>query len=147
MLSALVKKYSGEVEFNTKNTDFIINDETGTEKEVEFHGNRIKMEANVENFALSAKTVTLLGREVLINASTGMEMDNDNVTDPIIFQAPVDGLRDPSFTLLGVTVITSGATDFKYFNSLSQLKRRDLVKEEGTLSSGRIIATEVELED
>ncbi len=43
---------------------------------VQFRGNRIKIEATIENIDQLANTVTLLGQTILLNASTEMEDDS-----------------------------------------------------------------------
>ncbi len=70
-------------------------------------------------------------------------------------QGFVDGISDPSFTILGVTIETNGATVFRDENDLvlsrseffARLAQNDLVEASGTESTATTItATEVEFE-
>jgi hypothetical protein len=84
--------------------------------------------------------------------ATRVEREDPN--GEVALRGFVDAVNNPEFMILGVTIQTNGATVFRDENELqitaddffSQAQGR-LVEAEGTLSSGMIIADEVELED
>lgn len=106
---------------------------------VKFHGNRIKIEADVEakeTDTSKPNSVTVLGKKVIINGLTrqdGVSYSGITVEDrleirgylsngvitatrvragevgEILLQAPIEALANPDLTLLGKTVKTTGA--------------------------------------
>ncbi len=112
-------------------------------KKVKFHGNRIKIEANVSSVQPENSTMTLLGKvQVVANGATvgalslssiergdrleirgylwkevmtatRIEQNNGDQGKPVRLQAPVESLDNSSFSLLGVKVTTSITTEFE----------------------------------
>ncbi len=158
---------------------------------IKFHGNRIKMEADVENIDAANNTITLFGQVVLINGATEMKDDSSShegnflfsdispgdrleikayLSDGVIIathlereepsfevklQGPVEMVSDPDLKILSVTVITHSSTIFQGRSEnnitasdfFSQISTGVSVKVKGSLSSGDIIAEEIEIED
>lgn len=81
-------------------------------------------------------------------------LERDDPDSSVTLQGGVDSVAQPNLTILGVTVTTSGATEFRNIDGttmtqgdfLSQAQGK-LVKAEGTLSGGTIVATQVEFEN
>ncbi|TAM09186.1 MAG: hypothetical protein EPN72_03075 [Nevskiaceae bacterium] len=82
-------------------------------------------------------------------------LERDDPDSRVTLQGSVDSVAQPNLTILGVTVATtSGATQFRNIDGtamtqgdfLSQAQGK-LVKAEGTLNGGTIVATQVEFEN
>lgn len=84
--------------------------------------------------------------------ATRLERDDDD--DEVSLRGFVDAVSDPEFTILGVTILTDGATEFEDDDD-SVISAADffaralgrLVEAEGALLNGGILADEVEFED
>lgn len=82
-------------------------------------------------------------------------LERDDADSEVELQGFVDTISDPSFTILGVTINTSGGTVFRDINDnvissadfFNQVTTNSLVKAKGTEASDTVItATEVEFE-
>ena len=81
-------------------------------------------------------------------------MEREDFDGEVALRGFVESVANPDLSILGVTIQTNGATEFRDLNDqpitstvfFGQAQGR-LVEAKGTLSNGTIIADEVELEN
>ncbi|NOX69811.1 MAG: hypothetical protein GXP15_11535 [Gammaproteobacteria bacterium] len=116
-----------------------------------------KSDADLRPFSLAdivvGDFVVLRGVENA-NGVTATRLEREDFDDEVALRGFVDSVNDPDFTILGVTVQTAGGTTFQDENDNSITPaaffgqaQGSLVEAVGVLSSGTIIATEVDIEN